>query len=159
MTTETQCCTTGTVTAGKVHAADCKPDALTRLEEAIKSLGDLSDSRTQSAMCEEAMSIHSDARKEMEGLRAENELLRGDVSMWMGRERKALLECSAAETKLTHANATAATLSNKMGDSVRQGQQQGRVELAQEILQMIFESGYIDTERHLQRIVGEDAGK
>lgn len=110
---------------------DQQPDALTRLEQTINAHGGARIRALTNA-------ILSEARKEMEALRLE-------------RKRMAI-SVYEAEEKLAQANNTASRLSAKASDSLRMGQQQGRVELAQDLLNGDEEQW----REYLHRIVSED---
>jgi hypothetical protein len=84
-----------------------QPDALTRLEEAINQHGGARIRALTNALL-------SEARKEMEALQRKHEML---------------------TKRLEVTQETCNNLSAKSAEALRMGQQQGRVELAQEILE------------------------
>jgi hypothetical protein len=134
-----RCCLFGAITGGSVHDAECKPDALTRLERLL--MGDSFDWTSTPA----ALVVLEEAREEMEALR--------DEATQMRNERDA-----QRKLKLL-ADDVAATLSGQSSETLRMGQQQGRAELAQELIALIDETGFLDVERMLHDLVDEDAGQ
>lgn len=107
-----------------------RTDALTRLEQMLR--------RRFFAAQDDAAALISEARKEMEAL----EIAKNTV-----------------QRRLAVAHETINSLSSKSSEALRMGQQQGRVELAQEILTEIDKNGLRDIEATLRAIVDMDAGQ
>ncbi len=126
-----------------------QPDALTRLE---RHAADASRKRPadgfggasrafEEQWYRDAISLISEARKEMEALASRNANL--DV------------ENTSLAQRLATSQETCNRLSAKASEALRMGQQQGRVELAQEVLTVTPDH----REDFLCRIISEDASQ
>lgn len=134
--------------AMRAETTEQQPDALTRLEAHMPNLAFRhNEDRIVVAHC------ISKARMEMEMLRT-SRAIADDARPDMG-ERLTL-----ADKRLEAAQATCNTLSAKASESLRMGQQQGRVELAQAVLGVIGD-GYTanGVAEWLRSIADEDAGQ
>lgn len=126
------------------HIVSCplaqQPDALTRLERHLSESGVVGAKMGHIAWHDIAGHILSEARKEMEALR---------------KERDSLHWRFDASQEAVNA------LSAKSSEALRMGQQQGRVELAQEILESLGEARVLDNalQTLLESIVSEDANR
>jgi hypothetical protein len=122
---------------------ESRPDALTRLGRLMKTGGN-------DPLVRMGLDLISEARREMEALRRERDAL--------AESRRRIMETvEEKESQRRGLQERVDSLSNKSSEALRMGQQQGRVELAEEILS---DHGVHPTlKAYLDSIIDRDAGQ
>lgn len=142
------------------HVSDCpalsplqpqpgdEPDTLTKLTRLVRTFPELCSPTTRMEEAEQALAIISEAAEERALLKETMDLVAQDLARFVTK----VVEL---EAKLAAQQETINALSNKATAALRMGQQQGRVELATELLEA--NSRGLSIFEILDRTVADDA--